>query len=112
MLPAADPDAPLDPTFTLTVPSGADYLQVTYEAVYTGAWNAVLFVYDPAGNEVTSSLDYCGLGINPGANMAYSCVMDIYQNPLPTGDWTTQLAWQLGEGVEEYTIVMEAFGYS
>lgn len=109
MLPGADAEG-LSPTFVLTVPGGSDHLQITYETVYTGGWNAVLTLYDPAGAEVTDSLAECGLNLNPGANMAFSCVIDFYQNPLPTGDWSATLSWQLGEAVESYTIVMESFG--
>lgn len=111
MLPAPEPgEAAVSHTHTVPVPAGATALTVDYETTYTGLWYSYVTILDPAGEEAANILDGCGFGgPAPGAMESYSCSFGLKRD-LAAGDWTIQVAWQLGEVAEEYSILATVTG--
>lgn len=117
--PQAEPvTGPTHDAYKVTVPANATMIQVWQNSTYTGMWPALVRVYEPSGDERIANTDACNPSGDidspghPGVMADWSCLLNATSvDMVPSGDWTIEVVWQLGEVYEEYTLDVLIWGY-
>ncbi len=94
------------PACILDVPAGTDHVELYYNTTFTGAFSAVVELFDPSGASRAYSIDDCPAPPS-GVNVAYACTL-LSEGTVQAGEWKAEIYWQLGEATEDYELTLMA----